>query len=81
MINILERNDVAWAQDALTRKNPNGSWAYKASERNHAQKQIMDKGNTRANLAGLQPLMDTRTANAQARNTQYRGYQPLGGGR
>jgi hypothetical protein len=72
-------DDVAWAQDALTRKRPDGSWAYKASERNHAQQQIMDKGTQRANLAGIQPLMQTRVSNARARNQQYKGFQPLGG--
>jgi hypothetical protein len=32
--------DLAWANDAVTAKRPDGSWAYKKSERNHAQQQI-----------------------------------------
>jgi hypothetical protein len=72
-------DDIAWAQDALNRKRPDGSFAYKESERNHAQKQIMDKANQRANLAGIQPLMQTRVSNARARNNQFKGFQPLGG--
>lgn len=34
--------DVEWARRATTERRPDGSWAFKASERNHAQRQILD---------------------------------------
>lgn len=71
-------DDLAWAQDALTRKRPDGSWAYKPSERNHAQKQIMDKAGQRAGLAGIQPLLGQRVTQARERNAAQGGFQPLG---
>lgn len=72
-------DDLAWAQDALTRKRPDGSFAYKGSERNHAQQQIMGKAQQRAGLAGIQPLLGQRVTAARQRNQQRGGFQPLGG--
>jgi len=72
-------DDLAWAQDATTRKRPDGSWAYKASERNHAQQQILNKAQQRAGLAGIQPLLGQRMATARTRNRQRGGFEPLGG--
>lgn len=72
-------DDLAWAQDALTRKRDDGSWAYKASERNHAQKQIMDRASRNAGFAGMQPQLASRVTAAQGRNQQRGGFQPLGG--
>jgi hypothetical protein len=72
-------DDLAWAQDALNRKRPDGSYAYKASERNHAQQQIMGKAGQRAGLAGIQPLLGQRVTQARQRNQQRGGFQPLGG--
>ena len=72
-------DDLAWAQDALTRKRPDGSWAYKTSERNHAQQQIMDRATRNAGYAGIQPLLGQRVTAARTRNQQRGGFQPLGG--
>jgi hypothetical protein len=71
-------DDLAWAQDALTRKRPDGSYAYKASERNHAQRQIMDKATQRAGLAGIQPLLGQRVTAARTRNASRGRFEPLG---
>lgn len=62
-------DELAWAQDALTARRPNGSFVYKGSERNHAQKEIMDKVNRNLGFAGITPqtLM------------QRNGIQPLNG--
>lgn len=73
-------DDLAWAQDATTRKRPDGSWAYKASERNHAQNQILNKAKSNAQFAGLQPLLGQKLGAAGARNAKRRGFQPMGGG-
>jgi len=62
--------DLAWAQDALTAKRPDGSWVYKSSERNHAQKQIMDKANQRLGMSGAGTVEDA---------IKRRGIQPLNG--
>lgn len=67
-------DDLAWAQDATTRKRDDGSWAYKASERNHAQKQILDKANQRAGLSGIQPLLGQRLGAMQDRNATTGGF-------
>lgn len=40
--NGVDDQDIAWANTATTAKRPDGSYAYKASERNHAQTQILD---------------------------------------
>lgn len=67
-------DDLAWAQDATTRKRPDGSFAYKASERNHAQRQILDKAGTRAGMSGIQPLLAQRMGATRDRNAETGGY-------
>jgi hypothetical protein len=69
-------DDLAWAQDATTRRRPDGSWAYKASERNHAQQQIMNKAQQRAGLAGIQTLLGQRVSAARQRNRQRGWFEP-----
>jgi hypothetical protein len=72
--------DLAWANDAVTRKRPDGSWAYKASERNHAQKQILDPARQRSALAGITPRrgMQPLRPRTSPAPTSYSGMQPLG---
>lgn len=67
-------DDLAWAQDAVSRKRPDGSFAYKASERNHAQQQILNKANQRAGFSGIQPLLNTRMGATRDRNAATGGY-------
>lgn len=67
-------DDLAWAQDAVSRKRPDGSWAYKADERNHAQKQILDKANQRAGMSGIQPLLTQRLGATRDRNAATGGF-------
>lgn len=67
-------DDLAWAQDATTRRRPDGSFAYKASERNHAQQQILNKANQRAGFSGIQPLLDTRMGAMRDRNAATGGF-------
>lgn len=76
--------DLEWAQKALTQKRPDGSFVYKTDERNHAQKEIMDKANTRLGMAGGGTIQDAMTrrgitalgtsAEDQARNPGRFGY-------
>jgi hypothetical protein len=69
-------DDLAWANKAMTAVRPDGSYAYKQSERNHAQKQILDPAKARAGYAGITPLFRARMArNAPARTS---GIQALG---
>ena len=72
--------DLAWANDAVTAKRPDGSWAYKKSERNHAQKQILDPARQRSALAGITPRRGLQPLRPRTSPvpTGYSGMQPLG---
>jgi hypothetical protein len=51
--------DVAWAQRAVSERRPDGSFAFKSSERNHAQRQILDpfqRQRRAGGFGGMTPL-------------------------
>lgn len=76
--------DLQWAQNAVSQRRPDGSFVFKTDERNHAQKQILDKADSRLRMSGaggvqdamtrrgIQPVM--RSAEDEARNAGRFGY-------
>lgn len=42
----LDDQDIAWANTAVNAKRPDGSFAYTKDQRNHAQRQVLDKQRT-----------------------------------